>query len=75
MIKFLEIEKVQSKEEIDLGIPQEFFRLDITKKPAGEVKLIVDYIKKLIPDSKAYLHSCFHDQVMPKPCQREELVK
>ena len=75
MIKFLEIEQTQTTEEIDLGIPQEFFRLDITKKPAGEVKLIVDYIKKLIPNSKAYLHTCFHNEGMPKPCQREELVK
>lgn len=75
MRKFLEYEKVQTSEEIDLGIPPEIFRLDVTGKSDLEIKKIVNLLSQILEGFQGYLHNCFHDEGLRKPCQREKLDK
>ena len=75
MRKFLEIEEQQTPEEIDLGIPPEFIRIEVTGKSKEEIELLCEKLEREIKKPKAFIHECFHDETPPRPCQRKELAK
>jgi hypothetical protein len=75
MKKFLEIEEQQTQDEIDLGIPQQIIRIDVTDKTDKEIDLIRQKFEPLIKNPKSFLHNCFHDEGKGKQCERKELGK
>lgn len=72
---FLEIYKTQTEREIDSGVPQESFRLDVTGLSDEEIMTKKDEVIKLLgwTDYKAQKHICYHDEDSNKPCQLIEL--
>jgi hypothetical protein len=73
MRKFLEIEEEQTQEEIDLGVPQEIIRVDITGKSDKDIDLLKSQLVSLVKKPKSFIHECHHDEVPPKTCNRKEI--
>jgi len=73
MKKFLEIEEQQTQEEIDLGIPQQIIRVEVTGKSDSKIKKLKADLVSLVKNPKSFLHQCFHDEIPPKPCIRTEI--
>jgi len=65
---FLEVIQQQNQEEIDLGIPPEIIRIDVTGKSKKEIEKLSKELELLVSNPVPYLHSCFHDESPPKPC-------
>ena len=72
--RFIEIQKVQTEEQIERGEPQEQIRVAVLDEMAGEE--ILDRIATLrevagltAENSSARLHICHHDEVPPQPCE------
>ncbi|RLG66882.1 hypothetical protein DRN93_05570 [archaeon] len=72
---FLEIYKEQTEKEIENGVPQESFRLDVSNLSDEEIINKKDEIVKLLgwTEFRAVKHVCFHDEDSNKPCELEEL--
>jgi hypothetical protein len=73
MKKFIEIEQQQTQDEIDLGVPQEIIRVDVTDKSDSEIKKLKDDLVSLVKNPKSFIHECHHDEVPPKTCNRKEI--
>ena len=72
---FLEIYKTQTEQEIDSGVPQESFRLDVTGLSDEEIIAKRDEVIKLLgwTEFKAVKHVCYHNEGSNKPCELIEL--
>jgi hypothetical protein len=70
---FLEIEEQQTQEEIDLGIPQQIIRVEVTGKSDSEIKKLKDDLVSLVKNPKSFLHKCHHDERLRKPCTKTEI--
>jgi len=68
---FLEIEKPQTEEELERGIPQQMMRIEVSSESEATAK--AKELLPLIPGAKAYLHICRHDESPPGTCERKEL--
>ena len=73
MRKFLEIEQQQTQDEIDLGIPQEMIRVEVTDKSDSEVKKLKDNLVQFVNNPKSFIHECHHDELPQKGCNRKEI--
>ncbi len=72
--RFIEIQKVQTEEQIERGEPQEQIRVAVPDEMSGEE--ILDRIATLragagwtAENSSARLHICRHDDMPPQPCE------
>jgi acetolactate synthase regulatory subunit len=70
---FLEIEEQQTQEEIDLGIPQQIIRIEVTGKSDSEIKKLKLDLEKLVDNPKSFLHECHHDESLRSPCTKTEI--
>jgi hypothetical protein len=71
--RFIEIQKVQTEEQIERGEPREEIRVVVADETGPE---IIDRIAALragagwtAADSTARLHICHHDDMPPQPCE------
>ena len=71
--RFIEIQKVQTEEQIERGEPQEQIRVVVADETGPE---IIDRIAALragagwtAADSTARLHICRHDETPAQPCE------
>ena len=74
MKRYIEIQKIQTDEQIERGEPQEQIRVAVLDEMAGEE--ILDRIATLragagwtAADSTARLHICRHDETPAQPCE------
>ena len=75
MLRFIEIQKTQTEEQIERGEPQEQIRVAVPDEMSGEE--ILDRIATLrevagltAENSSARLHICRHDETPAQPCER-----
>ena len=73
MKRYIEIQKIQTDEQIERGEPQEQIRVAVADETGPE---ILDRIAALragagwtAADSTARLHICRHDDMPPQPCE------
>jgi len=71
MILFLELEVIESQEDLRRGIPQRGVRIRVEDEEDGQRKLKLAI--PLLPEGTAYLHYCYHDEDPPRPCRREKI--
>lgn len=74
MKRYIEIQKIQTDEQIERGEPQEQIRIAVPDEMSGEE--ILDRIAALragagwtAAESVARLHVCHHDDTPPAPCE------
>lgn len=74
MKRYIEIDRVQTEEQIANGEPQEQIRVAVPDEMTGEE--IIDRIAVLrasvgwtAENSSARLHLCRHDETPPMPCE------
>jgi len=72
---FLEIFKEQAEEEIEMGIPREDIRLDVSDLDEEQIVAKKNEIVSILGWSKykAQIHYCYHDESERMPCEIREI--